>query len=125
MFEIIRCAIKAFWGRRFDARLSDGARPSEQTCFTCGAFDYCDPDDVDGCDGYCGHPNHSDASKSPHYEYGGHWTSHDSWCQWWCETSATEMAERRSRRAAALRQAADAVTRPDGSATSEDRAEKD
>lgn len=109
MFEALRCAWRAVVGRHFDAALSSGPRPSDQACFTCGAFSYCDADDVDGCDGYCCHPDHLDPSKSPHHEYGGHWTSHDSWCRWWIPGEVQEMAERRTRRAVALRKAVDAV----------------
>lgn len=81
-------------------------RSSDQTCFNCAAFDYCDPDDIEGSDGYCCHANHA---HSEHHEYGGHWTSHDSWCGWWSKASDSDMHERSVERALALRKAADAV----------------
>jgi hypothetical protein len=109
MFNGIQCWLQGLFGRRWDVQMSDGQRPENQTCMTCAAFSYCDPDDIDGCDGYCCHPDHSDPSKSPHHEYGGHWTAHDSWCQWWRAASADVLHERRTERALALRQAADAV----------------
>lgn len=69
-------------------------QPDGQSCFNCAAFSYCDPDDVDECDGYCCHHDHFDKRKSPHYEYGGHWTSHGSWCDWWMEADADEVVRR-------------------------------
>ena len=97
--------------------MRNGPRPSTQTCFSCAYFEYCDPDDIDGSDGYCGHPGHRDEATSPHYEYGGHWTSNDSWCQWWSAADAAAMIERRSQRAIALRKAADAIDPAEGRVT--------
>ena len=61
------------------------ARQPHQTCATCRFFaDHSSPDDdPDEVNGYCCHPDHSDPAKSPHYEYGGHWTHAASWCDWW------------------------------------------
>jgi len=71
-------------------------QPEGQLCFNCAAFSYCDPEDVDGCDGYCCHPDHFDRRKSPHYEYGGHWTTRGSWCDWWAVAPEDVMVERKA-----------------------------
>lgn len=59
-------------------------REPHQKCATCAHFaDHSNPeDDPNEVNGYCCHPNHRHKS-SPHYEYGGHWTHSESWCQLW------------------------------------------
>ncbi len=81
-------------------------QPSGQECFNCLYWSYCDPEDIDEVDGYCG----VNFKHDPHASYGT-WTCHDDWCRWWEKADSAEINERRSDRALALRQAADAVAR--------------
>jgi hypothetical protein len=56
----------------------------DEACANCEFFkDYRATEGNDWANGYCAHPDHFDQKKSPHWEYGGHWTNHESWCQWW------------------------------------------
>lgn len=59
--------------------------PADARCLNCEWFiDYFEPDDYpDEVDGYCSHPAHSDPSRSPHADYGGHWTHSSQRCEWW------------------------------------------
>lgn len=59
-------------------------QPPNERCENCRYFlDYRDVEPDDEVNGYCGHPDHSDPKKSSHHEYGGQWTHHLSWCDWW------------------------------------------
>jgi hypothetical protein len=61
--------------------------PPGQCCATCQYFlDYRETEGDDWANGYCGHPWHQDPTKSPHWEYWGHWTNHADWCAWWSQS---------------------------------------
>jgi hypothetical protein len=66
-------------------RLVRDRQRANQRCSNCCHFqDWTDlADDPDDVNGYCCHPGHSDPKRSPHWEYGGHWTHSASWCGWW------------------------------------------
>lgn len=53
-----------------------------ERCKTCRFFDpFPDEDEPDS--GYCTQPFVEDDKTSVHYEYGGHWTCEDEWCNRW------------------------------------------
>lgn len=65
--------------------MTDPLLTPAQACANCAHYiDYrCPDDEPNEVDGYCSHPDHSDPAKSPHHEYGGHWTREDLKCEKW------------------------------------------